>query len=288
MISVVLITRNEGDWLVRTVRQLADTLPANSEIMVVDDGSTDGSCRRLPADPRIRVVRGTGHGVARARNLGARRARGNVLVFADAHLQVKKDWWKPLVSRALRPGVGGVAPAISDVRKGGYRHGLRFGAPNLEIDWLRRREWKPHQAPLIPWCCTAMSRTVFEATGGFDEGMLGLGYNDNEIGVRLWSLGYELWVVPSVVVGHLFRRNNQPYPLESWKPLHNRFRLAFVHFEEPRIGQVLHAWRNDRDFGRAVSAIALGDVARRRRAVAARRLHDSEWYFRRFGDPFPR
>ena len=100
--------------------------------------------------------------------------------------------------------------------------------------------------------------------------------------------GITLWVVPSVVVGHLFRLNNQPYPLESWKPLHNRFRLAFVHFEQPRIAQVLHAWRNDRDFGRAVSVLALGDVARRRRTVAARRRHDSEWYFRRFGDPFAR
>jgi len=42
-ISVVVISRNEGGELRRTVENFDDTLPAGSEIVVVDDGSTDGS-----------------------------------------------------------------------------------------------------------------------------------------------------------------------------------------------------------------------------------------------------
>jgi hypothetical protein len=203
-------------------------------------------------------------------------------VFSDAHLEIPKGWWKPLAARAERPGVGGVAPAIaSTTRPDRVGQGLRFLEPNLEITWLWQDETKARRAPLIPWCCTAMSRAVFDVTGGFDEGMTGAGSIDNEMSLRLWLLGYELWVVPSVVVGHVFRRK-PPYPAASWNSLHNRTRLALVHLEVPRIARYVRAWRHDPDFAQAMAVAATSDVARRRKQMAAERAHDSEWYFRRF------
>lgn len=283
MISVVVVARNEGDQLVRTVQQYAETLPSSSEIIVVDDGSSDGSCERLPADARIRVVRGTGKGVAQARNRGARRARGDLLVFSDAHLELPPGWWKPLASRAARKGVGGVAPAINSIRRPDrVGHGLRFLGADLDVKWLWRQTGRPHRAPLIPWCCTVMHRNVFEATGGFDEGMTGMGSIDNEMSLRLWLLGYELWVVPAVVVGHLFRRT-RPYPLAGWQQVHNRTRLALVHLDLPRVARFVRKMRTHPDFDMGFAAAATSDVSRRRRAVAAQRMHDADWYFKKFG-----
>jgi glycosyltransferase involved in cell wall biosynthesis len=282
MISVVVVARNEGTWLPRTVRQYASTLPRQSEIVVVDDGSTDGSLDALAPDPRLRVIRGKGAGVAQARNLGARCARGDLLVFSDAHLALPEGWWKPLANRAARRGVGGVAPAIASItRPQRIGHGLYFSGADLDVRWLWREDRRTRRAPLIPWCCGMMSRTVFEGSGGFDEGMTGMGSIDNEMSLRLWLLGYELWVVPTVVVGHLFRRR-QPYPLTSSMQLHNRARLALVHLELPRLARFLRLNRNDPDFGEALAAAATADIARRRRAVCAQRTRDSEWYFRRF------
>jgi GT2 family glycosyltransferase len=284
VISVIVVARNEGTWLARTVAGYAATLPPRSEIVVVDDRSTDGSAARLPRDPRIRVVRGRGDGVAQARNLGARRAVGDLLVFSDAHLELPRGWWKPLAARAARTGIGGVAPAITSItRPDRIGYGLRFAGTDLDVKWLWRENRRPHRTPLIPWCCTMMSRRVFEATGGFDEGMTGMGSIDNEMSLRLWLLGYELWVVPTVVVGHLFRRNGQPYPLTSCAQLHNRARLALVHLEPPRLARFLRRHRNHPDFGPALAAAATADVARRRRRVSAQRVRDSEWYFTRFG-----
>jgi glycosyltransferase involved in cell wall biosynthesis len=281
MISVVVVARNEGDRLAETVGQFDATLPPRSELIVVDDQSTDGSCSRLP-NGRVRVIQGSGGGVAKARNLGARLARGNLLVFADAHLTVRNGWWKPLAMRAAQRGVGGVAPAIASItRPQRIGHGLRFSGADLDVQWLWREDRRPHRAPLIPWCCTAMSRAVFESAGGFDEGMIGVGAIDNEMSLRLWLLGYELWIVPAVVVGHLFRRK-QRFPLSPWKPLQNRTRLALVHLELPRIARYLRALRNDPDFAMALAAASTGDIARRRRAMARRRVHDSEWYFEKF------
>ena len=110
-ISVVVISRNEGRELARTVENFDDTLPAGAEIIVIDDGSTDGSADRVKTRRgRIRVHRVKNYGVARARNLGARQARGGVIVYADAHLRLAPNWWRPMLdvlddrrSEASRP-----------------------------------------------------------------------------------------------------------------------------------------------------------------------------------------
>src|SRR5690348_13387988 len=111
-ISVVLISRNEGRELKRTVENFDDTLPSGAEIIVIDDGSTDDSANHLAQRRgRVRLHRGHAYGVARARNYGAGHARGDVIVYADAHLRLQPDWWRPMLDLLQNPKVGGVAPA---------------------------------------------------------------------------------------------------------------------------------------------------------------------------------
>src|SRR6267143_1674522 len=88
-LSVVVISRNEGEELRRTVETLDDTLPESAEIVVVDDGSTDGSADRLALRRgRVKLHRKRGLGVARARSFGVRHARGDTLVFAAGPILV--------------------------------------------------------------------------------------------------------------------------------------------------------------------------------------------------------
>ena len=117
-ISVVVISRNEGQELKRTIENFDDTLPAK---------------RR----GRIKLHRVEGYGVARARNFGARQARGDVIVYADAHLRLDPDWWRPLVDVLENPKVGGVAPAIAGYRPGPIGYGLTFKDSKLEVRWQR-------------------------------------------------------------------------------------------------------------------------------------------------------
>ena len=281
-ISVVVISRNEGKELARTVENFDDTLPTNAEIIVIDDGSTDSSATHLVVKRgRIKIHRVKDYGVARARNLGARESRGNVIVYADAHLRLGADWWRPMLDVLGNPRVGGVAPAIVGFANARVGYGLRFTGPRLEVQWIKRKPSGPVEAPIIPGCCFATRREVIEATGGWDDRQLQRGNIDNEGCVRFWLLGYHLMITPDSVVAHKFRKRS-PYHVGWPEFLFNRLRLAFVHFNPGRLGKVVSGLRSYPGFGEALALLAASDIAKRRSEIESRRIRDDDWYCDRF------
>ncbi len=277
-LSVVIISRNEGAELRRTLESLHATLPSRSEIVIVDDCSTDGSTRGLR-----RVIKANGIGVARARNLGVSKTTGDLLFFADAHIRLEKRWWQPLGEVLEDRNVAAVAPAVTHLpatRRRGF--GLTFTGPDLDARWLPRQGVTPFSAPILPGCSLMMRRATFDAVGGWDGGLLHRGGVDNEMSVRLWLLGYELMVAPQVVVPHLFR-SASPYPVGWPQYLHNRLRLAFVHLNAARLAKVVKALHKEPAFGEAMELLVSGDISVRRRELLARRARTDDWFFERFG-----
>lgn len=283
-ISVVVISRNEGPSLGRTVEELEATLPPESEIVVVDDGSEDGSAECLARKrngPKLHRTRDLG--VARARNWGGRRTQGDIIIFADAHLRLEPDWWRPLVEALDNPKVGAAAPAIASTERPKiFGYGLTLPTPDLESEWLPRKSRAFSAVPVLPGCCLAMRRDTFDDVGGFDEGLVVRGGVDNETGVRLWLLGYEMWVARDSRVWHEFRKES-PYPVTWRGVLHNRLRLALVHFGPERIRQVVMAMKKHESFGDALLLAIEKDVRARRLEIISRRVRDDSWFFRRFG-----
>lgn len=108
-ISVVIPVFNRGPLIGPTLDSVLNQTLAAGEILVVDDGSTDGSADWIEAHyrGRVRVIRQSNGGVARARNRGLEEARGDFLAFLD-----HDDLWRPdklrAQSEALRehPGAG--------------------------------------------------------------------------------------------------------------------------------------------------------------------------------------
>ena len=262
-LSIVVISRNEGEWLRRTIDGLHETLPADSEIVVVDDES--------------------GMGVARARNHGASKTTGDVLIFADAHMRFQPCWWQPVVERALQPGTGAAAPAVGDIdHPGRFGYGFTFDSPDLVPQWFQKSADAPFQAPILPGCCLAMPREVFCRTGGFDGGLKSRGGIDAETGVRMWLQGYESWIVPESRVWHLFR-TSAPFPVRRAEVIHNRLRLAYLHFNPERIEKVRQALAADPAFEQAEKLAAESDWPQRREQLLRTRVHDDCWLFHKFG-----
>lgn len=291
-VSVVVISHNEGEYLRRTIDSLQAGLPTDSDIIVVDDASTDGSTESLRHHTRNITVLYPARrlGIAGARNFGASYARGDVIVFSDAHVEVPCGWVAPLLDMLKYPEVAAVAPAINSLPRrsssgacGGRWRWTHDGPLNWQ--WLPRRSAAPYPVPLLAGCFMAIRRDVFHAIGGFDPGLLVYGVEDAEISVHLWTRGYQCWVVPAVDVAHRFRVRGGHVPdyQRSWETrLHNELRLAIVHFGPERIQYVVeHGVRNEA-FPAALAGVITSDVGIRRSEVRKARCYDDDWFFRTF------
>jgi len=285
-VSVVIPSHNEGQQLLDTVDCLLVGLPPAGEIVVVDDGSTDGSGEQLArlGHPGVRVLRPAERlGAARARNYGATCATGEVLVFSDAHVRLAPDWPARLLPVLVEPGVGAVAPAVSVMHAshGAVGYGFQWKDAALNVDWLGWQGEQPHAVPLLPGCFLCIRHDLFAQIGGFDNGLMVWGSEDGELSLRVWLLGYECWVVPTLEVVHLFRAAH-PYTVEWELVLHNLLRVGVVHFGQARLARMIASFGANAAFANAFARLLEGDAWARRAWLRSRRLHDDDWFFRRF------
>lgn len=83
LVSVVIPTYNSRDFIAETLQSVRDTGFADMEIIVTDDGSTDGTADTIAAMPDVRLIRQANQGDSAARNTGLAQATGTYVLFLD-------------------------------------------------------------------------------------------------------------------------------------------------------------------------------------------------------------
>lgn len=108
LVSAIIPAYNCAPYIGAAVRSVLEQTHRDVQVIVVDDGSTDGTPEALaPFLERIELIRQPNGGVAAARNAGLRAARGELVAFLDAD-----DWWFParlsaqIAALARFPGAG--------------------------------------------------------------------------------------------------------------------------------------------------------------------------------------
>ncbi|MDE2147709.1 MAG: glycosyltransferase, partial [Burkholderiales bacterium] len=186
LVSVVMPCYNAERFVEQAVRSALGQSHGRVELLVVDDGSTDGSAAvlaRLQAEfgSRLTRLRTERAGPYPARNLALRHAGGELVAFLDAD-----DWWEP---DFLAAAWAAMQAAAADVAYCGWQNvaeGAPRGAPGTEpyvppayeqgdlaAQFLRGCPWPIHAALL--------RREVIDALGGFSER-------------RFSSMDYDLWL----------------------------------------------------------------------------------------------
>lgn len=289
-VSVIIPTVNEGENLRTTVEGLQATVQCGYEIVVVDNGSTDGSSDFIQGEngnSHLHLLRtGERLGVSGARNTGAEQAWGETLIFVDAHMKFPLGWVLPLLDVLEQPNVGVAAPGINAWGAPEIKgFGMRWRSARLDVEWLPRKSPQTYAVPGVPGGCMAFRREVFQEIGGFDAGMISYGSEDLEICLRAWLLGYEVVIVPHVEVSHLFR-TRFPYQVNWTHVVHNMLRTVYAHFSSERAGRVIATLGSLPGFEPAMRQVQAGDIWDRRDELERQRQYDDDWFFARFGLSF--
>jgi len=95
--SVVIPTYNEGKDIGACLISLQEQTYYNFEVIVVDDGSTDDTLTQVGFFDNIKVIKGKHKGPGFSRNLGAKKAKGEILIFIDADMILTPDYIKNLI-----------------------------------------------------------------------------------------------------------------------------------------------------------------------------------------------
>ena len=202
LVSVVVCAYNAESTLDGCLSSLAVLAYPAYEVIVVDDGSTDGTAAIMARHDFIRSVRfGANRGLSAARNAGLAAARGDIVAYTDADCLADPHWLDYLVATFRSTGMaaaGGpnlpppeeslVASCVA-VSPGGPLHVL--------ID--------DQEAEHVPGCNMAFRRDLLREIGGFDPIFRAAG-DDVDVCWRLQDRGHRIAFSPAAMVWH-HRRN---------------------------------------------------------------------------------
>lgn len=209
-VSIVVPIKNAERTLPVCLQALGRLNPAPMEILLIDNGSRDGSLALQEAFAKatrvseVRALREPRPGAGTARNAGIRAARGDVIVMTDADCEPEAGWLSHLLEPLGDPQVGAVAgrvvaaPAASTVELFSALYTLRSSDQPARYD-----HWTPWEGG-FPTANFAIRRDLAKKLRGFDEAVTIYG-EDYDLCARLYKLGAVIAYVPAARVAHHHR-----------------------------------------------------------------------------------
>ena len=215
LFSVIIPSYNQRAHLREALRCIRkqDLASHFYEVIVVDDGSRDGSAEDLHAlaeRGQLRYLSQPNGGPGSARNAGAALARGTVLVFTDADCRPEPAWLSQLQRSYAVPEL--------PVAVGGAIHNV------IEGHWLYRLAaiQELHQAnagtppTFLDTANASFRRDIFLQIGGFTTNVPLITGDDVDLGQRIIAAGYQLEYNPQAVVWHIGRHSLRAIFAQAW------------------------------------------------------------------------
>jgi len=204
-ISVVIPTYNEERSIEACLTSLQTQTQKDIEIIIVDDGSTDQTLSVLSNfEKQIRLFKQKHKGPGAARNLGAKQAKGEILVFVDADMTVDKNFIKKLVEPIIK---GKTEGTFSKQEYVSNWENVWARCWNINEGWMEKRR-HPKDYPNKQKVFRAILKSEFDQVNGFDPSR---GYMDD------WSLGERLGYDAINALGAEFYHKNPDILSEVFK-----------------------------------------------------------------------
>jgi glycosyltransferase involved in cell wall biosynthesis len=186
-ISVIVNCYNKKETIANCINSVLNQKFDSFELIVVDDGSTDGSDKIISKflnDPRLKVYKIPHNGISAAKNQGTRMASGEIILFLDGDCELNQNSLTELYNSFTDPAVGCVG---GELRATNYANPM---AKTIELIQNEvERKW-PFGANV------AYRRIAFEQAGGFEERMEK--GEDAELYLKVKKLGFKCVINPKV------------------------------------------------------------------------------------------
>ncbi len=240
-VSIIVVNWNGRPYLGECLQSLKEQTFSDFELLLVDNGSSDGSIEdvqaRFPGFAGI-IKNKSNLGFGIANNQGIKIARGKYIALLNNDAQADRHWLEELVRAAEEnPRAGMLASKIYLAGDGKvidnighliYRDGLNRGRGRLEVD---RGQFDRQEEVFFPSGCAALyRREMLDEIGLFDEDFFAYG-DDTDIGFKGRLAGWKCLYVPTAVVYHAYSQSSSAYsPLKAFYVERNRLWIAVKYF----------------------------------------------------------
>lgn len=217
LVSIVIVNFNGQKYVLHCVHSVFKSTYPNIEVIVVDNGSTDGSIlcleNQFGHDKRFKVVEiGENRGPAFARNRGVEVAKGKYIAFLDNDTEPERMWVEPLIETMENDSTIGACQCKLLLMKernridyvGDYISNLGFLIQRVQGGEIDRGQADSRDEILSAKSAAMCIRAdVFREIGGFDEDYF-IYVEETDLGWRTWLKSYRIIFVPESKVYHEF------------------------------------------------------------------------------------
>ena len=242
LVSVIILNYNGGEYVEECVDSILRQTYGNKEIIVVDNGSTDGSLERIKErfSRKIALIENNCNlGFAEGNNTGISSAKSEYIALLNDDACAADNWLSELMGATLRSdGSFGmwaskilfydkrdtIDTAAHLIYPDGLNRGRGKGEPDTDI-------YNREEEVLFPSGCAALySKSMLDRIGLFDPDFFAYG-DDTDIGLKARIAGWKCLYVPSAIVFHRSSATAGRYsPLKAYLVERNRLWILIKYF----------------------------------------------------------
>ncbi len=240
LVSVIIVTWNGKHLLSECLGSLAAQSFRDFEIIVVDNGSVDGSAEYVRSThPTVKVIDlKKNHGYAGGNNVGIRASAGKYIALLNNDTKADTSWLQNLIAAAEKsPGTGMWASKILSyynpemIDNTGlliYRDGIARGRGRLEQD---KGQYDAEGEALFPSGCAGLYlKKMINEIGTFDEDFFAYA-DDVDLGLRARIAGWNCRYVPTARVYHKYSSSSSAYsPMKAFLAERNRIWVLLKYY----------------------------------------------------------